>query len=237
LITVSIIIPAYNEAKTIIELLERVHAQAIDGFQFEVIVVDDGSQDETRRLVESRPDLYGKLVALDRNGGKGAAVRAGLRAATGDYILFQDADLEYDPADYSKLLEPVARFSADIVMGSRMVASPITRVSYFWHKVGNNCLTLFFNLLHNTTFTDIYTCYLLYRRALVDAETLKTTGWEQQAEILSVAVANANTIYEVPVNYYGRTYAEGKKIRARHAMAIFYTILIGRASRLFETKR
>lgn len=228
MIKISVIIPAYNEAKSIITLLLKVAEQKIAGCELETIVIDDGSKDATRSLLEENPHLYQKLILQPQNGGKGAAVKAGLRAASGDYILFQDADLEYDPADYAKLFEPILRFDADIVMGSRLVASPITRVSYFWHRIGNRFITLFFNVLNNSTFTDIYTCYLLYRRSLVDPEKLVTRGWEQHAEILSLAVRNARAMYEVPVSYYGRTYAEGKKIRAIHVFGILQTIVTRR---------
>jgi glycosyltransferase involved in cell wall biosynthesis len=226
--SVSVIVPAYNEEATILGLLGRVSEQQIDGAKFEVLVVDDGSTDGTVRLLEKNPGLYAKLVKRPRNGGKGAAVRDGLREATGDYVLFQDADLEYDPADYGKLLKPVLDFDADIVMGSRLVASPCTRVSYFWHKLGNKFITFVFNILNNTTFTDVYSCYLLYRRDLVAADELVTEGWEQHAEILSRAVAKAKSMYEVPINYYGRTYEEGKKIRAHHALVILWTMLVRR---------
>ncbi len=228
MIKLSIIIPAYNEQATIITLLEKVAEQKVEGVDFEVIVIDDGSKDKTVSLLEARPELYSRLIRQPVNGGKGAAVKAGLRHAEGDYILFQDADLEYDPADYAQLLAPVLRFDADVVMGSRLAGSPITRVSYFWHKVGNTLITLVFNILNNTTFTDVYSCYLLYRRSLVDAEALTTEGWEQHAEILTRAVAAGRNFYEVPVNYFGRTYDEGKKIRAHHVIPVFWTMLIKR---------
>ncbi len=231
MISVSVIIPAYNEEKTIIQLLERVHAQKVEGASFEVLVVDDGSKDSTLSLLEQRPDLYASLIKMPRNGGKGAAVKAGLAAATGEYILFQDADLEYDPAEYKKLLTPVFLHDADIVMGSRFAAPQINRVAYFWNKVGNRLITLGFNILNNTTFTDIYSCYLLYRKNLVNADTLRTDGWEQQAEILTRALKTAETIYEVPIDYHGRTKAEGKKIRAHHAIAVFWTLFITRIFR------
>jgi len=223
--TLTILIPAYNEEETIIELLTAVNAQDIDGVQFEVIVIDDGSKDRTIELLDANPGLYAKLIKQPRNGGKGAAVKAGLKQATGDFILFQDADLEYDPTDYRKLMKPVLMFDADVVMGSRFVAPEFTRVSYFWHKVGNKLITFIFNIFNNTTFTDVYSCYLLYRRTLVDPDLLQTEGWEQHAEILSKAVSASKTYYEVPVSYRGRTYEEGKKIRAHHAIAVIWTIV------------
>lgn len=231
MIKTSILIPAYNEQATIIEILERVNRQRIEGVEFEVIVIDDCSKDRTVDLLEARQDLYSKLVKQAKNGGKGAAIKAGLAIASGDYILFQDADLEYDPNDYKQLLEPVLRFDADVVMGSRLIASPITRVSYFWHKVGNKLITLIFNILNNTTFTDIYSCYLLYRRSLVAAESLTTTGWEQHAEILTRAVGKGKRYFEVPINYYGRSYDEGKKIRAHHVIPVVWTMFIKRLTR------
>jgi glycosyltransferase involved in cell wall biosynthesis len=222
---VSIVVPAYNEERTIVQLLERVRAQKIAGVELEIVVVDDGSKDATIALLQRRPELYDQLIKRATNGGKGAAVRDALRAATGDYVLFQDADLEYDPGDYAQLLSPVLRLDADVVLGSRLIASPVTRVHYFWHKVGNHALTLLFNVLNNTTFTDIYTCYVLFRRSLIAWDELGTSGWEQQAEILSRLAQRAKSIYEVPISYFGRTYDEGKKIRAIHAAAVARTIV------------
>ncbi len=228
MITVSVIIPAYNEEKTILTVLERVAEQKIDGIAFEVIVVDDGSKDRTAELVESRPELYSRFVRQPKNGGKGAAVRAGLAAATGDYVLFQDADLEYDPAGWHKLMIPILKFGADVVMGSRFVAPEYTRVYYFWHQIGNRLLTFIFNILNNTTFTDIYSCYLMFRRRLVVPGELRSDGWDQQAEILSLAVGRSRVYYEVPVSYHGRTYDEGKKIKAYHALGVITMILAAR---------
>jgi len=228
MIRVSIIIPAYNEAATILAILEQVRAQRVDGASFEVIVVDDASTDETLARLTSRPDLYDTLIRHPRNGGKGAAVKSGLRAASGDYILFQDADLEYDPAEYAKLLLPVLRFDADVVLGSRFLAPLYTRVHYLWHKIGNKTITGMFNVLFNKTFTDLYTCYVMFRRDLVSADELRTDGWEQQAEILSLAVRRSRMHYEVPIAYHGRTYEEGKKIRAYHALIVMWTILRAR---------
>lgn len=192
---VSILVPAYNEQATIVELLEKVAQQKIESVEFEVIVIDDGSKDRTVELLKARPELYTKLIKQSKNGGKGAAVKIGMKEATGDYILFQDADLEYDPADYSKLMLPVLRFDADVVMGSRFLAPEFVRVSYFWHKVGNLLITFVFNIFNNTTFTDVYSCYLMFRRPFVDADHLKTEGWEQHAEILSKAIGAGKSIY------------------------------------------
>lgn len=225
---VSIIIPVFNEEHTILDLLRRVQKQVVPDVAFEVIVVDDASQDESLNLLLSNSELYDQIVTLKANGGKGAAVLAGLHASHGTFILFQDADLEYDPSEYSKLLMPVLKLKADIVIGSRLMAPQVTRVVYFWHLVGNRLLSLIFNILHNTTFSDIYSCFLLYRKTLVDPNTIHTRGWDQQAEILSRAVTHAKVIYEVPISYHGRTYAEGKKIRWHHGLSVMWRILITR---------
>ena len=224
MIRISIIIPAFNEENTIIALLNKVDKVKVEGVQKEIIVIDDASKDNTLNLLKNNNKLYNKLIEFKQNKGKGAAVKSGLEKATGDYILFQDADLEYDPNDYIKLLEPVIRFNADIVIGSRLSASQLTRVYYFWHKLGNKFITFVFNILNNTTFTDIYSCYLLFKSELIKPENLVTNGWEQQAEILSLIVDKGEAFYEVPINYYGRTYDEGKKIRAYNAIAVLFTI-------------
>ena len=225
MISVSVLVPAYNEEATIVAILERVRAQKIDGVTFEVIVVNDASKDGTLAKLQARPDLYDRLVNHEVNGGKGAAVKSGLRAATGDYILFQDADLEYDPAEYVKLLVPIQRFDADMVLGSRFLAPTYTRVHYLWHKVGNKAITNMFNLMFNKTFTDLYSCYLVFRRTLISPDELRTRGWEQQAEILCLLVVRSSTHYEVPIAYHGRTYDQGKKIRAHHALDVLWTIV------------
>lgn len=223
--------PAYNEEKTIIEILKKVSEVKIDGVNKEVIVIDDCSTDNTLNLLRKNKNLYDQLIESNENCGKGASVKKGLLKANGDYILFQDADLEYDPKDYIKLLEPILRFNADLVVGSRLVASQLTRVYYFWHKVGNKFITFLFNFMNNTTFTDIYSCYLVFRSELINPNKLSTLGWEQQAEILSKVVSRSNSFYEVPVNYYGRTYKEGKKIRPLDAIPVLITIILKRIFR------
>jgi glycosyltransferase involved in cell wall biosynthesis len=226
--TLTVLVPVYNEEATIIEVLEQVSRVSIDKVRFEVVVVDDGSKDRTAERLRERPDLYTKLIQMPKNGGKGAAVRAGLAAATGEYVVFQDADLEYDPVEYKKLMVPVQRFNADVVMGSRFLSPEYTRVHYFFHKVGNKSLTLFFNILFNKTFTDIYSCYLLFRRNLIDPAKLRTDGWSQHGEILAKCVKNSESHYEVPISYHGRTYDQGKKIRAYHIFAVLRTIFAER---------
>ncbi|RMH51808.1 MAG: glycosyltransferase family 2 protein [Zetaproteobacteria bacterium] len=223
--TCSVIIPTFNEEATILRLLERVARTRPEETTLEVIVVDDCSTDRTEQLLRERPELYHRYIRLERNQGKGGAVIAGLRAASGDIILFQDADLEYDPADYPRLLAPFRAFGADVVLGSRLSAPPCTRVFYFWHKVGNRCITLLFNLLNNTTFTDIYSCYLAFRRPLIDPDELRSRGWEQQAEILSLLARRAERLYEVPISYHGRSYEEGKKIKPHHVFGVVGAII------------
>lgn len=231
MLRISVIVPAYNEQATIVDLLREVRKQSVENVEFEVIVIDDGSRDRTVALLEENPSLYDRLIKLPKNGGKGAAVIAGLEAATGQYVLFQDADLEYSPSYYSSLIYPVQAFGADIVMGSRFITAQYVRVQYFWHKVGNKLVTFLFNILFNTTFTDIYTCYLLYRRDLVDHRELLSRGWEQHAEILCRSVKRAKVIYEVPVSYHGRSYEEGKKIRAMHVIPVILMIIRRRFGR------
>lgn len=227
---ISIIIPCFNEETTIIPLLTSVNKEIkkISKVSFEVIVIDDCSQDKTNILLKENKDLYDHLLSLEKNLGKGGAVLCGLEKTSGDYILFQDADLEYRPEDYKALIRTTIDFDADVVMGSRFVAPQFTRVYYFWHKVGNIVLTLIFNILNNTTFTDTYSCYLMYRKQLVPLEKIKTKGWEQHGEILSLAVKNGSAFYEVPITYNGRTYGEGKKIRAFHIFKIVYTMFMTR---------
>ena len=228
MIKISIIIPAFNESNTIIHLLKKVNEQSVNNVELEIIVVDDGSSDSTVELLEQNSELYTTLIKKIKNGGKGSAVKEGLSVANGDYILFQDADLEYDPIEYNNLFRPILEHNADIVMGSRFSAPSITRVSYFWNKLGNQTITFFFNLLNNTTFTDIYSCYLMYRRSLIDSKNLTALGWEQHAEILAKAIKNAGAVYEVPISYHGRTLDEGKKIRAYHVIGVFWTIFLKR---------
>jgi glycosyltransferase involved in cell wall biosynthesis len=236
MITVSILIPVYNEEKTIQSVLESVSVQSIKGVKFEVIVVDDASVDSTSKILDECKSLYSQRITFQKNKGKGAAIIAALNSASGDYVLVQDADLEYTPNEYNNLINPVIEFGAEIVIGSRFLAPSWTRVNYFWHKIGNIIITLIFNVLNNTTFTDIYTGHIVFKRSLLANVTLKRERWDQQAEILSKICPLSKIIYEVSINYTGRTYAEGKKIRALDVIPVIVTLLRERALRLFVPK-
>ena len=222
---ISVIIPTFNEENTIIELLKRVKKQSDEGSNLEVIVVDDCSTDNSKKLLTENPDLYNKLILLNKNLGKGGAVREGLLNATGEYILFQDADLEYNPKDYKKIFNIIHEHNADVIIGSRFLSPEYTRVHYFYHKVGNRVITFLFNLLYNTTFTDIYSCYLSFKRELIQPNNLKSNSWSQQAEILATAVKSSSIYYEVPISYSGRTFEDGKKIKARHTLSVVWMII------------
>ncbi|PPR34559.1 MAG: Undecaprenyl-phosphate 4-deoxy-4-formamido-L-arabinose transferase [Alphaproteobacteria bacterium MarineAlpha6_Bin4] len=224
---ISIIIPVFNEEKTIIHVLKKIREEKKKNnkISFEVIVVDDCSNDKTNSLLKKNKDLYDKIFLLEKNLGKGAAVIKGLNESTGDYILFQDADLEYDTSDYQKLFEPIIKYSADIVMGSRLKASPLTKCLNFWNLVGNKIITLIFDALFNSTLSDIYSCYLVFKKELLKNKKLKYKGFDGQAEILTYIVPKAKKVYEVPISYHGRSLEEGKKIRFYHIFSVIYVII------------
>jgi glycosyltransferase involved in cell wall biosynthesis len=222
---ISVIMPAFNEQETIIEILETVALEKQSGFIDEVIVINDGSTDNTLTLLSEREDLYDQIISSETNHGKGHAVKLGLRAAKYRYVLFQDADMEYDPTDYVDLVQAVRECNADIVIGSRLSGGKLVRVNYFWNRIGNRAITFLFNLLNNKTFTDIYSCYLLLDTSLLNIDALKANSWNQQAEILGMAIKNSERAFEVPIKYYGRTYDEGKKIRPIDIFPVFLTII------------
>ena len=224
----SILIPVYNEEKTLLNILERINECKIENFDFETIIINDGSDDNTFNVIKENSDLYDKVINLDKNRGKGYAVKSGLKIATGDYVIFQDADLEYDPKDFIKFTNLINKFSVDVIIGSRFNYSEYTRSHNIANKFGNYILTLFFNLLYNTTFTDIYSCYLAFRKDILDIDKLKTEGFEQHAEILCKIVKKSDRFYEVPINYNGRSAKEGKKIKFYHFFTVIYRILIER---------
>ena len=207
----SVVVPCFNERETINELIDRVVASPVEK---QIIVVDDCSTDGTRELLVARArdkqDIT--LVLRDRNGGKGAAVQQGLRAAAGYVVIIQDADLEYDPADYPILLRPIQTGKAEVVYGSRFLGEH--RAMYFWHSVGNKALTLVCNILFDTTLTDMETCYKVFTRDIADRLRLNSNRWGFDPEITAKIMRMGHRIYEVPISYSGREHWEGKKIVA-----------------------
>jgi len=222
---ISIIIALYNEEKTIVEILKRINKTKKNDYEYEIIVINDGSNDKSLELLKQNINLYNKLLSFENNKGKGFAIKEGLKIATGNYIIFQDADLEYDPDDINSFCEIYDKFDADVIIGSRMRYKKYTRSHNFFNLLGNKLITLLFNLIHNCTFTDIYSCYLSFKRNLLDPTQLKTYGFEQQAEILGLLIKKANKSYEVPINYSGRGKSEGKKIRFYHIFFVIYQII------------
>jgi len=224
----SIIIPVYNEGSTVIKVLNRIKENLENKIKYEVIVINDGSTDKTSELLEKNANLYNKLITNDTNKGKGFSVKKGLENSTGTHITFQDADLEYNPKDLLKLQKIFQDFDADGVIGSRFNYSDFTRTHNLLNKFANNILTLIFNILYNTTFTDVYSCYFAFRKTLLNVEELKTSGFEQHAEILCKVIKRGDKFYEVPISYNGRNLSEGKKIRPYHFFTVLFQIVLGR---------
>ena len=224
----SIIVPVYNEEKTVIDVLNKIKSNSSNIFKYEIIVIDDGSTDQSRKLLEDNKHLYDKLLVNESNKGKGFSVKKGISNASGTHIIFQDADLEYDPADYKKFEKIFLDFDADGIIGSRFIYSNYTRSHNILNKIANTFLTFIFNLLYNSTYTDIYSCYFAFKKDLLNANELKTEGFEQHAEILCKVIKKGNKFYEVPINYNGRDSSEGKKIKARHFFLVLFEIIRGR---------
>lgn len=224
----SIIIPIYNEENTILELLRRLDKLKFSTFKKEIIVIDDGSSDNTRKILEDHKNLYDKIYFNQKNEGKGSAVRLGLNKSKGDYIVIQDGDLEYDPNDLIKFEKVFLSFQADGIIGSRFSYDQYIRSHSILNKFANFLLTFFFNILYNTTFTDIYSCYFAFRKELIDIKRLKVNGFAQHAEILTHVIKKGSRFYEVPINYDGRSFSEGKKIKFYHFFPVIFQILIGK---------
>jgi glycosyltransferase involved in cell wall biosynthesis len=221
----SVVIPCFNERDTVLELIDRVQASPVDK---EIIVVDDYSTDGTRALLQQRLEERGDIILelRARNGGKGAAVQAGLRRASGDVIIIQDADLEYDPADYPVLLRPIQTGRARVVYGSRFIGEH--RAMYFWHSLGNKFLTLVCNVLFDTTLTDMETCYKVFTIDIARQLKLREPRWGFDPEITARILKMGNRIYEVPISYAGREFNEGKKISWQDGFAVLLTLLRSR---------
>ena len=232
LIKLTVIIPVFNEEKTLSTILNEIkYLKKI--CDLEVILINDGSTDNTKAVISENYDLYTKAINLDQNQGKGNAVIEGLKNSNGDYIIIQDADLEYDPKDIEKFLIKIKKNQADCIMGSRFTGNERS-VLNFWHMIGNKFITLLFNVMNNTAFTDIYCCYCLFHKNLVNPTKLKSNGWGQQAEILTYVVKNSKKTYEIAVNYNGRTYDDGKKIRYYNVFEVIYWMLNTKLKIIFK---
>lgn len=220
---ISIVMAAYNEEKTIAEIINRVKKTEL-GLDKEIIVVDDGSTDGTREILKNLKDEKLKVIFHEKNLGKGAALRTGFSQATGDIVLIQDADLEYDPRDYPRLLEPILDGRADVVYGSRFLGGP-HRVLLFWHYVGNKFLTTLCNLCANLNLTDMETGFKVFRREVLERIRLKSNRFGFEPEITVKVGRLRCRVYEVPISYSGRDYSEGKKITWRDGLAAIFHIL------------
>lgn len=229
--TLSIVIPAYNEEPTIHLILDKVKAVNLIGeLQKEVIIVNDASSDDTRGAIEryqlANPDFPIAYHEHAVNQGKGAALHTGIRIATGEYLIIQDADLEYDPEEYNILLKPVLDGFADVVYGSRFIGGKPHRILFFWHSIGNKWLTFLSNALTNLNLTDMETCYKLFRTSMVQGLQLQENRFGFEPEVTAkISRISDVRIYEVGISYYGRTYAEGKKINWRDGFRAIYCIV------------
>ncbi len=220
----SVVIPCFNEVGTIRQIVDRVRAAPVDGK--ELIIVDDCSTDGTRELLRGEiAPLVSQVLYHERNRGKGAALRTGFAAATGDIVLVQDADLEYDPDEYPRLVKPIIDGKADVVFGSRFMGGQPHRVVYFWHMVGNKLLTLLSNMFTNLNLTDMETCFKVFRRETLQRIAVEEDRFGFEPEITAKVAKLRVPIYEVGISYYGRTYEEGKKIGWRDGFRALYVIV------------
>lgn len=231
-ISLSIVVPVFNEEKTILEILKKINVLQ-KNYKIEIILVNDGSTDSSKKIIDENKKLYSKCIHLDKNSGKGKAVIEGLKLCNMNYVIIQDADLEYDPNDILIFLQELEKFNFDLIMGSRFIGTKRS-VLHFWHMLGNKFITFLFNFLNNTTFTDIYCCYCLFRRDLINPKDLRCLGWGQQAEILTFAINTKLKLYEIAVNYNGRNYDEGKKIRYHHVFGVIFWMFLTKLKKVFK---
>jgi glycosyltransferase involved in cell wall biosynthesis len=229
----NIVIPVFNEEKTILSVLNKLNSECKSIKDKNIIVVDDGSKDKTPFLLKKNAKFYSKLIISENNLGKGGAIMLALEHIKTGYVLIQDADLEYDPVEIPRLWNLVRENDIDVLLTTRLSGSPLTRVHYFWHKLGNKFITFVFNIVNNTTFTDIYSGYIIFRRDLIDSKKLIFKGWAQQAEILTFLKHKSKKIYEAPITYKGRTYEEGKKINAVAVAPVLFSMFWSKLRLLF----
>lgn len=236
---ISVIIPCYNEEKTILEILTKVNNQK-NKFDLEIIICDDGSKDSTISIIDQHKNLYDKFIKLDQNLGKGIAIQKAITQCTGDIILFQDADLEYDPNDYEKMIDPFITKNADVVYGSRFQGSSAHRLIYFSHRVANFFLTLLVNIMTNINFSDVETGYKAFKSEVLKNIILKEKSFGIEIEITMKIAKLKVKIYEVGISYNGRTYAEGKKITMKDgfiAVFLIFKYFFSPVHQLLSTKQ
>jgi len=229
MISISVIIPVFNEEETLWELLNK-FTLLKNSADFELIIINDGSNDGTKTIIENNPKLYDKVIHFNNNKGKGKAVLEGLKISTKNYVFFQDADLEYDPKDLNNFIKIVINNKADLIMGTRFPGSVLP----LWPILGNKLVTFLFNIINNTTFADICCCYCLFEKKNLPILSLKSNSWGQHMEILTYLSKNSKKIMETPVKYNGRSFSEGKKIRYHHVFEVIYWIIFTKIRILFK---
>jgi glycosyltransferase involved in cell wall biosynthesis len=222
----SILMPVYNEAKTVHEIIKRIEMVDLGHVSKELIIVDDASKDGTREILDDLRKLaHYKIYFHAQNMGKGAALRTALTYATGDIIIIQDADLEYDPAEYAELIKPIVEGRADVVYGSRLSGAKVARAFNFWHFIGNKMLTLVTNVLYNSILSDMETCYKVFRADVIKNLQIKSNRFDFEPEITAKILKRKHKLYEMPISYYGRDFSEGKKITWRDGFAAIWALV------------
>jgi glycosyltransferase involved in cell wall biosynthesis len=218
--------PVYNEANTIQEIVKRIEAVDLGDVRKELIIVDDASKDGTREILDDlHKNAPHKIYFHAQNMGKGAALRTALTYASGDIIIIQDADLEYDPAEYADLIKPILKGRADVVYGSRLSGAKVARAFNFWHFVGNKTLTLITNVLYNSILSDMETCYKVFRADVIKNLQIKSNRFDFEPEITAKVLKRKHKLYEMPISYYGRDFSEGKKITWRDGFAAIWALI------------